>query len=467
MRHHTLVLLFCLFSTVLIAQKKAPAGPALTADHWTFAAQKVSFVPEDGRSVMKLAPDAGPVITKDFIFKDGTIEFDVKPTTFTFYFRHQDAAENECIYFRMTQDGKPSIGDAVQYAPYVKGVLLWNTYPQYQTSASFTQRAWNHVKLVVSGAQMRLYINESTTPTLDVGQLEANTADGRLGFEGEMSVANLIVKPNQVAGLSPEASIDPVRYDPRYIRSWAVSDPFVTPKNVDFGETFLPTPDTKWQVLTAERQGLLNLTRPFGRSTERRFVWLKLAIKSDIARKRKLNFGFVDEAWVYLNGQLAYVDKNRYGRPIAKEPDGRCSIENTSFTLPLRAGRNELLIGLANDFYGWAAIARIDDLNGLEIIPDPTFDYRLTDVPAQTLDTYTGTYLRPDGKRISIERENNRLKLSGEDFITTFLYPKVANQFFTREYEFVMEFPKDATGKVNRFVILNNGKQLLESRRLD
>lgn len=51
--------------------------------------------------------------------------------------------------------------------------------------------------------------------------------------------------------------------------------------------------------------------------------------------------------------------------PIRKEPDGRCSIENTSFNLPLNAGDNELLIGVANDFYGWGIVARIDSLAGV------------------------------------------------------------------------------------------------------
>jgi hypothetical protein len=33
----------------------------------------------------------------------------------------------------------------------------------------------------------------------------------------------------------------------------------------------------------------------------------------------------------------------------------------------LKAGENELLIGLANDFYGWGIIARLEELDGLVI----------------------------------------------------------------------------------------------------
>lgn len=58
---------------------------------------------------------------------------------------------------------------------------------------------------------------------------------------------------------------------------------------------------------------------------------------------------------------LLYVDKNYFGQPIAKSPDGRLSIENTTLVLPLQQGDNELLIGVGNDFYGWGIAARLDD----------------------------------------------------------------------------------------------------------
>ena len=48
-------------------------------------------------------------------------------------------------------------------------------------------------------------------------------------------------------------------------------------------------------------------------------------------------------------------------------PEGRCSIENTSFAVPFAAGDNELMIGVANNFYGWGMVARLDSLDGLTI----------------------------------------------------------------------------------------------------
>ena len=36
-----------------------------------------------------------------------------------------------------------------------------------------------------------------------------------------------------------------------------------------------------------------------------------------------------------------------------KFPDGRCSLENGAFTLPLEAGDNEVAVAIANNFFGW------------------------------------------------------------------------------------------------------------------
>jgi hypothetical protein len=98
-------------------------------------------------------------------------------------------------------------------------------------------------------------------------------------------------------------------------------------------------------------------------------VWLKARLKVSTGQQRRVAFGFSDEVWVFLNGQLAFADKNLYIAPIRKEPDGRCAIENSSFNLSLNAGVNELLIGVSNDFYGWGIIARLDTMEGIEWTP--------------------------------------------------------------------------------------------------
>jgi hypothetical protein len=164
-----------------------------------------------------------------------------------------------------------------------------------------------------------------------------------------------------VEGLDSTAGVDLTDNDPRYLRNWQVSRPIET-ESFDFNYNWMPNDSTKWQSIDAERMGLVNLTRKFGKSAKRRFIWVKTTINVPAAVTKKMQLGFSDEVWVLVNGRALYTDKNWYTHPIRKEPAGRCSIENSSFHVPLNAGDNTIMIGIANDFYGWGIVARLDDL---------------------------------------------------------------------------------------------------------
>jgi hypothetical protein len=69
-----------------------------------------------------------------------------------------------------------------------------------------------------------------------------------------------------------------------------------------------------------------------------------------------------------VNGERVFADKNLFMPASArKPPDGRLSLENGSFVLPLKAGDNEIAVALANNFYGWGLILRLDDLEGIQL----------------------------------------------------------------------------------------------------
>jgi hypothetical protein len=50
-----------------------------------------------------------------------------------------------------------------------------------------------------------------------------------------------------------------------------------------------------------------------------------------------------------------------------KIPDGRCSLENGSFMLPLEAGKNEIAVAIANNYFGWGIKLRLADADGLRL----------------------------------------------------------------------------------------------------
>ena len=462
------LLVFCSLIFSVQAQKDKSGKTALVPDKWEFQPEKVEFTKIDGVPIMKILPMAGKVVMKALNFSTGAIELDLKPQggAFAFlYFRYKDADENESIYFRTARAGKPMAPDAVQYAPHLGGVLLWDVLGHYQTNASFSKDEWNHVKLEVSETQMRLYVNNEAEPTLEVPRLEGNTTSGTLAFEGEMLISNLSISPKEVKGLSAKPGIDPTAHDPRYLRFWKVSTPIATPEKVDFSYSFMPNDSTQWDIMEAERRGLVNLSRKFGKSESRRLVWLKLVLKADKAQQRKIDFGFSDEAWVFLNGRLAFLDKNPYNQPLMKAPDGRISVENSSFNLSLIEGYNELLVGVANDFYGWGIMARLDQLEGIEVIHDEDNYYygrKVASISETVLQRYVGNYKQPDGKAFTIAKAEKALKVSGDELPTFVFYPESERKFFLKEHDVQMELIEDSARNLSTVRFYESGNQVLE-----
>jgi hypothetical protein len=187
-----------------------------------------------------------------------------------------------------------------------------------------------------------------------------------------------VIRPGATEGLSPEQGYISAYNDPRYLRNWELSpaSDFAYGKEIMpplpggvNKTTSLPDSSTRWTALRAEDRGIVNLTRLYGyeKSNGRRLAWLKTSIESDRDQERTLHLGFSDEIWLFVNGQILYTDKNHFGSPGQKFPRGRCTIENATVKLPLKKGKNEILIGLAAYFYGWGIIARLDDTEGIHL----------------------------------------------------------------------------------------------------
>lgn len=382
------LLLFCSISiTVLFGQKKKQAASdikqtsasrilPLTPEAWDFEAGKVSFIVHKGVPAIQMNENSGTMLFRDLNFTDGIIEFDVEvnqPQPFpSLYFRWKDAAETEHVYLRTGAATRKKAFDAVQYASVIKGVNLWDLQHEYQSYAPLKINEWNHLKLVISGKQLRVFVNNPDRPALEIPCLEGNTSDGRIGigtgFPGQSIFANIKVQPGVTENLSPLPGADLTAHDTRYILNWQVSATDSLPYGREVNAFMIPKETSGWETIKAERRGLVNLSRKFGGAKYRQFVWLKATIRSDFNQLQPLKLGFSDEVWVFVNRQPVYVDKNIYFQNMRKSPNGRISIDNAGFNIPLVKGDNEILIGLTNDFYGWGIIARLENLDGIEVL---------------------------------------------------------------------------------------------------
>lgn len=354
------------------AKGAEPIAIKMTADQWQVK-ENAEFIRQLGfyQGLMRL--NSGNAVLKDITFSDGTIEFDVNTIgrgAPGIAFRQQDDDNFELLYLR-PDPACPAFNACIQYAPQVRGVLLWDLFPRYQTRAPLRENGWNHIKMVVSGRRMHVFVNDVASPTLEVGSLEADTLKGGLRLQGPATFANMVITPDAVDGLSPEPARDSLDGDRRVVRNWRLSPFSALPNGKDPAYGEMPAPSQEWKTIGAERNGLVNLSREYGRpkfESSRAITWLKTTITSDRKQTKKVDVGWTRELWVFVNGTLVYADKNLFDVEAArKAPDGRCSLENGAFTLPLEAGDNEVAVAVANNFFGWGLMLRLAELEGVQL----------------------------------------------------------------------------------------------------
>lgn len=182
-------LLFCVF---LISQTAMAQHLEMTPDNWEYKEGKVTFSERNGTSYMQItAGNQGAVILKDVQFRNGTIEFDFEPTgtmtlgsSPTLYFRADSLENNLEIFYVRARPSNPQANDAIQYAPILAGVNMWDMYPRFQAPAFFEANKSNRLKLVVNGAQMRLYVNDMDKPALQIPELEGVSNGTMTGIDG-------------------------------------------------------------------------------------------------------------------------------------------------------------------------------------------------------------------------------------------------------------------------------------------
>lgn len=163
---------------------------SMAASHWHTVGDKVDvqFITKEGFPDGIIVLKSGDLALNDLSLRDGTIEFDMKPLAEDIpgiRFRQRDAQNAEEFYIRSIPDCRAE-NDCIQYSPVINGFMLWNVYPEYQTRAPVFADGWNHVRLVVSGKRMNVFINDAVQPTLAVGELLGNTQQGGLELHGPL-----------------------------------------------------------------------------------------------------------------------------------------------------------------------------------------------------------------------------------------------------------------------------------------
>ena len=138
---------------------------------------------------------------KDLNFTDGEIELDIASSNGKEYlglaFRIQDAHHYQALYFRPASTGTIN---AIQYMPEKKADFNWWDYEaeKYQAKATLPATTWFHVKAVVKGKQLTVYVDRQPKPAMVYTALDPELKSGSVGFwfgnSSSCAYKNLIVK---------------------------------------------------------------------------------------------------------------------------------------------------------------------------------------------------------------------------------------------------------------------------------
>lgn len=354
--------------------------------HW-LSNGNASFSADDRAPDGVLEVGKGSVEVKDLVFDDGAIEFDMYMPDHGILglrLRAHNRDNAEALYFRPQKDCATS-SDCLQYMPLEHGAFEWDLFPEYQTSAPMHTLGWNHVRVVVVGRNMRVYVNHSRQPTLSVAHMEGGALSGALIFGGPAKYANLVITPaRQSSAATPTA---PGKND-EFLRHWQVSTAPVLPSVLDTNLDLptgvqppyasMPADGAAWKSVTAQTKGLVNFSREVGSAKDGAVIslaWAKTTLVSDRAQTKTVRIGWVREIWVYVNGSLVFAGRNLADLPAAKAADQRISLDNGTFQLPLKKGKNEIAIALDDNLpgntqhFGWGMELALKDSRGISLPP--------------------------------------------------------------------------------------------------
>lgn len=351
-----------------------PQGPIISFDSnkWEITGEYKKEV-YLGQKSLRLK-SGGFAIINDSEFNDGIIEFDVAlPEARGFagvIWRLEDSDNYEEFYLRAHQSGNP---DANQYTPVFNGSSAWQLYLSgagFGAPIRYPFNKWMHVKIVVSGQQAEMYLNDMGQPAVSV-ELLRNIKTGKVGVK----VSGAPNSPFQAhfANFSYSNASMPLKRTPKNIitakegtiLSWSVSN-LIQEKSLA-GKTSLIEKDKNltWKTFYTERSGIANFSRLYKKDRQNNTVYARVLITSDKEQIRKLQFGYSDRVKVFFNDQLLYSGNNMYRSRDYRYLGSIGYFDNVY--LPLKKGDNKLWMAVSESFGGWGVQARFENMEGISV----------------------------------------------------------------------------------------------------
>jgi len=253
---------------------------AFDPERWEIRAEESRVVDHLGRKSLFLK--GGVAAVKNAQFTDGVIEFDISFTEERGFmgavWRMQDFENYEEFYLRPHQSGQP---DANQYQPVFNGLTAWQLYygDGYAALVRYDFNQWFHVKIVVSGKNAEIYIEDMEKPALFVNELKRDTRSGRVGLSAgnfaPVHFSNFSYATNTPTLKGKAKTPEPMPAGT--IMSWQISNAFGE-KSLERKHQLTPADKEKltWTTLNCEASGTANLARLQGLREGRNTVFARL-----------------------------------------------------------------------------------------------------------------------------------------------------------------------------------------------
>ena len=335
-----------------------------------------------GRKCLLL--DGGAAVLKDFELRDGVIDVDVatpaKRGFFGFQFRiADDGANAEEVYLRQHKSGLP---DAMQYTPVLNTGRNWQIYsgPGFTGAVDIPKDVWFHLRLEVTGAHAKLFVKDMDKPALVMNDLKSGIQKGQIALyvlTGATYYSNFEVRTTPDAPW--ERHLPPM--PPGTLTRWSLSPSYdALSRNLERPLSASEIAAIHWQDVDAEPPGFVvinryresphpNVTFQVDFSTRLQpqpgtaVVYARTTIDSDRDQVKKLAVGYSDEVSVFLNGAILFRGRSAQS---FRDPGflGIMSADNDAVYLPLKQGRNELMLAVSELGGGWGFVCRLVDVGG-------------------------------------------------------------------------------------------------------
>lgn len=370
MKNKSILILFLIISAnFCMAQKDVMKIDFSSKDWKTFGSVKIKEF--DSKLATCISDGIGIAYLEGMEFQNGIIECDLFSPSDKAYlgivFRINSLSNFEYIYFQPHTSGK---WDAVQYDPIFNRSATWQLYngELYQAIANIPTREWFHVKILVIGDSAKVYLDNNPNLVLSV-KLKHDFKTGSVGVCSyhPANFANLEVTKIDTNIINKDQRIT-VPKRTTYITNWLVSEPYNN-FNLTIEKPFLnDSLINKWYEINAEENYLINLNRHFTKSKVENTILAKVKINSKIAQKKTFCFGYSDKVKIYLNSEEIFEGDNSFKESEKYEDRGYVLDKNQTVELPLMEGKNELIMEISEDKFGWGFIAQIEDLENINII---------------------------------------------------------------------------------------------------